>query len=380
MYRNILMIGVVALLGANSFQGDIAKDDLEKMKGDWTLVSTETNAKKRTAADFKEFSRKVTGETYEVTIETEEGVQSIGIKITKLDSAKSPKTIDVEMTEGPAKGKTFRGIYKFVDDTQVICLAAPDNDRPTKFDSKEGTVTVWKRAKAPAKEDAQSAGDKTKKELADLQGIWRLVGFEVDGKEAFLQEHKQIRWVIKNDKVFYGGDELAKLTLDPAANPKCLDLDLAKSKRIHEGIYKLDKDRLKICVGMMTEGVKDRPLKFDNDGIDKYRTLIFERDKPGTELEGAAGFVGIQLRLDDKTKEIQIVDTIKDSPAEKAGFKKDDVLLKVGTDATGDLLQTVNLVRQLKPGTEAVMRVRRAGKEHDIKVKVGVAPFLFLDS
>jgi len=152
MNRNIVMIGVVALLGANSFQGDVAKDDLEKMKGDWTLVSTETNGKKRTPADFKEFSRKVTGETYEVTIENEEGVQSIGIKITKLDPANSPKSIDVEQTEGPAKGKTFRGIYKFVDDTQVICLAAPDNDRPTKFDSKEGTVTVWKRAKAPAKE------------------------------------------------------------------------------------------------------------------------------------------------------------------------------------------------------------------------------------
>jgi len=226
---------------------------------------------------------------------------------------------------------------------------------------------------------AQPAGDKTKKELADLQGVWRLIGFQVDGKEAFLQEHKQIRWVIKDDKVSYGGDELAKLTLDPAANPKCLDLDFFKSKRIHEGIYKLDKERLTICVSLMTEGVKDRPLKFDNEGIDKYRTLLFERDKPGTELEGAAGFVGIQLRIDDKTKEVEVVDTIKDSPAQKAGFKKDDVLLKVGSEATGDLQETVNLVRQLKPGTEAVMRVRRAGKERDITVKVGVAPFLYLD-
>jgi uncharacterized protein (TIGR03067 family) len=227
---------------------------------------------------------------------------------------------------------------------------------------------------------AQPAGGKFKKEIAELQGVWRLIGFEVDGKEAFLQEHKQIRWVIKDDKVFYGGDELAKLTLDPAANPKCLDLGLVKSKRVHEGIYKLDKDRLKLCVGLMTEGVKERPLKFDNNGIDKYRTMVFVRDKPGTELEGAAGFVGIQLRVDDRTKEIQIVDTIKDSPAQKAGFKKDDVLLKVGSDAAGDLQQTINLVRQLKPGSDAILHVRRAGKEQDITVKVGVAPFLFLDS
>src|SRR5579864_5494068 len=128
---------------------------------------------------------------------------------------------------------------------------------------------------------AQPVGGKIKKELAELQGVWRLIGFEVDGKEAFLQEHKQIRWVIKDAKVFYGGDQLAMLTLDPATNPKCLDLCLVNSKRIHEGIYKLDKDRLKICVGMITDGAKERPLKFDNEGIDKFRTMLFEREKPG---------------------------------------------------------------------------------------------------
>jgi uncharacterized protein (TIGR03067 family) len=227
---------------------------------------------------------------------------------------------------------------------------------------------------------AQSDGTKLKKELVKLKGVWRLIGFQVDGKKAFLQEHKQIRWVIKDDKVFYGGEELAKLTLDPATTPKCLDLGLVKSKRVHEGIYQLDKDRLKICVSVITEGVKERPVKFDNEGLEKFRTMLFVRDKPGTELEGAAGFVGVQLRSDDKTKEIRIVDTIKDSPAQKAGLKKDDVLVRVGSDAAADLQRTINLVRQLKPGSDAVLRVRRAGKERDITVKVGVAPFLFLDA
>jgi len=226
----------------------------------------------------------------------------------------------------------------------------------------------------------QRGDGKLKKDLSELQGVWRLVGFEVEGKEAFLQENKQIRWVIKNDKVYYGGDEFAKLSLDSAANSKCLDLSLVQSKRILEGIYKLDKDRLKICVGLMTDGVKERPLKFDNEGIEKYRTMLFVRDKPGTELEGAAGFVGVQLRTDDKTKEIQIVDTIKNSPAQKAGLRKDDVVLKVANDDAEDLLQTVNLVRQLKPGMDATLRVRRAGIEKDITVKVGVAPFQFFDS
>jgi uncharacterized protein (TIGR03067 family) len=146
----MVFIGAISIAGSS--QGDDAKDDFEKMKGDWTLVYTEANGKKLTAENFKEFSRKVAGDTYTVTIESEEGVQTVGIKIIKLDPSKSPKAIDIEMAEGPSKGKSFRGIYKFEDDTQVICLAGPDKDRPAKFDPKEGTVTVWKRVKSPAKE------------------------------------------------------------------------------------------------------------------------------------------------------------------------------------------------------------------------------------
>jgi uncharacterized protein (TIGR03067 family) len=227
---------------------------------------------------------------------------------------------------------------------------------------------------------AQPDAAKPRKELGELQGVWRLIGFQVDGEEAFLQEHKQIRWAVKGDKVYYGGEELARLKLDPTTNPRCLDLRLVKSRRVHEGIYKLDKERLTICVAVMTDGVRERPVKFDNKGIEKYRTMLFVRDEPGTELEGAAGFVGIQLRADGTAKEIRIVDTIKDGPAQKAGLKKDDVLLRVGSDAAEGLQQTVNLVRQLKPGSDAVLRVRRAGKEQDIKVKVGVAPFPYFAS
>jgi uncharacterized protein (TIGR03067 family) len=150
MYRNIWVICVIAISCAISSAGEVAKDELEKMKGDWTLVSTEFEGKKTTPDDYKEFSRSVKGASYTVTVETEGGVQNIGVKIVKLDGSKSPKTIDVELKDG--KGKILHGIYKFEGDTQVICLAGPDKDRPSNFDSKEGTVTVWKRVKAPAKE------------------------------------------------------------------------------------------------------------------------------------------------------------------------------------------------------------------------------------
>ena len=61
-----------------------------------------------------------------------------------------------------------------------------------------------------------------------------------------------------------------------------LILSLAKTKRVHEGIYKLDKDRLKICVGMMIDGVKDRPLKFDNEAYKAEMCNVFGFVTPGT--------------------------------------------------------------------------------------------------
>jgi uncharacterized protein (TIGR03067 family) len=151
MYRQLLTVAcIVAFSWANSAKGDSSKDDLEKLKGDWTVVSVERNGTKQTAKDFKEFTRKVTGATVTVTVETEEGVHTVVSKI-KLDPSSSPRNIDVEMTEGDFKGKTLLGIYKFEDDKQVMCIAPPGKDRPTKFDSNDGTVTIWKRVKTPAK-------------------------------------------------------------------------------------------------------------------------------------------------------------------------------------------------------------------------------------
>jgi len=68
----------------------------------------------------------------------------------KLDTTKSPKTIDITDTEGPFKGKTVKGIYELKGDEFRICYSLPGKDRPKSFTAKEGTgyhSHVWKRAK-----------------------------------------------------------------------------------------------------------------------------------------------------------------------------------------------------------------------------------------
>jgi hypothetical protein len=63
---------------------------------------------------------------------------------------------------------------------------------------------------------------------ADLQGGWRLVSVEAadEAADVPLPEPKPAL-VIKGDRVLYGGHEIARLTADPAANPR---LSTSRSK------------------------------------------------------------------------------------------------------------------------------------------------------
>jgi uncharacterized protein (TIGR03067 family) len=50
-----------------------------------------------------------------------------------IEVSRSPKTIDVTFTEGPDKGKTFRGIYVLTGDSYKVCLSPLGHDRPEAF-------------------------------------------------------------------------------------------------------------------------------------------------------------------------------------------------------------------------------------------------------
>ena len=214
---------------------------------------------------------------------------------------------------------------------------------------------------------------------ADLQGAWRLESLKIGGKDFDLGAARP-RWAVQGTKVLYAGDEIASLDADPKATPKSVDLTLLDSKKTYEGIYSVDKDTLKIVLNAHSEGVKERPQDFSTEDKENLRLLVFRRDAEdkGDAKDGAPAFAGLMLRFDADDKEVVVQSTLEKSAAEKAGLRKDDVVLKVGdTDAT-DLLTTVNAVRRMKVGDELVFHLRRDGKEKDVTVKMGVMPFALL--
>jgi uncharacterized protein (TIGR03067 family) len=214
-----------------------------------------------------------------------------------------------------------------------------------------------------------------------LQGGWKVTDLEIDGKPNELPAGASFWVVIKGDKLFYGGEELAKLTCDTTTTPPCIDLAFRKPDRVYEAVYSVEDDTLKLCVNHLTEGVRERPSGFSTEGKADWRLLVLKRDKERTieDLEGLAGFVGVAIMFQEESKELLVKDVIAGSPAKKGDLQKDDLILKIGGQEPTDLLDSVKTIRNAKPGGELLFRIKRGGKEIDLKVKVGVAPFFLLD-
>jgi uncharacterized protein (TIGR03067 family) len=234
-------------------------------------------------------------------------------------------------------------------------------------------------ALALAAPHAGAAGgpEAVKKELAVLQGTWRLTALERNG-EPFELPATPPRWVIKGNKVYYGGEELAVLTVEPSTTPRSVDLAFVRPKRELEAIYVVKGDTLKLCVNRQAEGVKERPLDFITKGKAGFRLLVFRRDK-GDGSEGLRGYAGLALRLGPGNKGVVVAQVLDGGAAKKAGLKRGDVLVKVAGQEVTTLREVIRLIGEVQPNARLTVRIRRDGRERDVTFTVGVMPFFYLD-
>jgi uncharacterized protein (TIGR03067 family) len=133
----------VALVSIDAMAGD-AKEDLKAFQGTWDLIYFERDGKEvKLQNDTKAIN---TGDKFVV----KHGDQVIAAGTMKLDPSKKPKASETTYTEGPDKGKTFKGIYQFEGDTVKFCRAgSPNDERPTEFTTKSASgqfVAVYKRS------------------------------------------------------------------------------------------------------------------------------------------------------------------------------------------------------------------------------------------
>lgn len=83
-------------------------------------------------------------------------------------------------------------------------------------------------------------------------------------------------------------------------------------------------------------------------------------------LEGSFEGVGIQLNVDEQTKQIEVITPIEGSPAFKAGVLAGDVILKVnGESVTGLTIQEVTKKIKGKVNTPVTLRVKHKTEEEE---------------
>jgi carboxyl-terminal processing protease len=93
------------------------------------------------------------------------------------------------------------------------------------------------------------------------------------------------------------------------------------------------------------------------------------------------GSIGVQIKVEDG--KIVVVEPIKDSPADKAGIKADDVIVKINDYKVKDnveqedLQEAVKEIVKHKPGTKIKIGIKRGDKDMTIEVTVGKRSEIF---
>jgi uncharacterized protein (TIGR03067 family) len=130
---------------------------------------------------------------------------------------------------------------------------------------------------------AAAAGDDAKK----LQGTWRVTKFVDQGEvSAPAEEIKDFTFEFRGDRVTVRkakddpGRQM-KYTLNPAKDPKGIEIAQGERAGVSEGIYKLAGDTLTLCVvgGKRGGKVAPRPAEFKASKRDKYSLFVLEKVK-----------------------------------------------------------------------------------------------------
>lgn len=132
------------------------------------------------------------------------------------------------------------------------------------------------------------AADPVADEVKKLQGEWQAVEIEAKGKKAGKDDAdtKNMRFVIKDNELTAeaadGSGRKRQLTykVDPGKTPKEIDitsLDGQEKDTTTAAIYKLEKDRLTICMPYFSNDRSKRPTEFKVGADDGHMVIALER-------------------------------------------------------------------------------------------------------
>lgn len=102
---------------------------------------------------------------------------------------------------------------------------------------------------------------------------------------------------------------------------------------------------------------------------DKYSGYMTKKEYQNYNISVMGEFEGVGITFQENKKgDYVVINTVKGSPAEKAGVKKNDILLKVDGKTYDDVDEMATAIRG-KKGTEVTLTIKSNGKKKKVKLK-----------
>ena len=113
-----------------------------------------------------------------------------------------------------------------------------------------------------------------------LQGTWRIVSAEQNGKQADPKTFSKVKLVVTGDKMLVKAGDItfgeSTFVVDSTKKPPTIDITTKGNTVL--GIYSLDGDSLKTCVNISPTN-KERPTEFTTTPDSKLKLTVYMRDK-----------------------------------------------------------------------------------------------------
>jgi uncharacterized protein (TIGR03067 family) len=116
-------------------------------------------------------------------------------------------------------------------------------------------------------------------ELRKLRGTWKLTALELNGEKQEPGDGGTV--IIRGDRLSTADGDQFRLTVDPAADPKVIDLTRLTGDdkgQVLEGIYTLRGETLKLCL-YGGGGAKSRPTEFEAKPGSERVLAVLQRQK-----------------------------------------------------------------------------------------------------
>jgi RNA polymerase sigma factor (sigma-70 family) len=176
---------VDSLKTAPGKDADKPKSDNDRLQGTWEFVAATQGGKTKKLQDFGEEdgrpkSLKFTGDKL-LAVMVNSGGKEVEFQYGfELDPSQKPKKIDL-IADGEPKGVSGPGVYELEGDSLRVCFPGqPDQERPTKLESKEGENYLLLTYKRVGKDLPKGADPADAKAKGDIRG-------NVDGPELALR-------------------------------------------------------------------------------------------------------------------------------------------------------------------------------------------------